>query len=412
MKRLYGRLDNVLIKALFLLLVLFLRVFASVYPWFSPFFINRKKSRLLFLEVLPKDNAGYYYRVQGWKEIAERRGFQVYTRFLQIDRHKFENHLENRRYFFLFYTLWKRFLQILDASKFDCIIVRRELLLYNDFGNLFLEKLLLRLNNRVILDFDDDISAAKREPRKVQSLVGKLFAENGNKFTDSLLLYPGFFPCSEYLKNKLKLVRPSIVDSQIAIIPTCVDYDKYDPKHYTEVIRPLTLGWIGGTRNLSQLDILHEHLNALIDKGYEFELLVISGREYAKRGASYKIRNVAWDPDSQINSIRQIDVGLMPLVDTPQTRGKCALKLLQYMGLGIPGVASAITVNCDIIDDGDNGWLVTNPDEWSQVLELVFLKRDKLPEIGVRAREKVMQHFTFRANEDQYFQLINHIIEN
>jgi hypothetical protein len=87
--------------------------------------------------------------------------------------------------------LIRRLPQVLIAPFYSCVVVRRELLLYNDYGNLFLDRLLLALNPRIVLDFDDDISAAKREPRQLTA-VGRLLRENPTKFGDSLRLYSSF----------------------------------------------------------------------------------------------------------------------------------------------------------------------------------------------------------------------------
>ena len=94
----------------------------------------------------------------------------------------------------LFYAayLLKRFPQCLTAPLYNCVVVRRELLQFNDYGDLFLERLLLALNRNVVLDFDDDIGAAKREPRPL-STFGRLLRENPTKFGDSLRLYPRLF---------------------------------------------------------------------------------------------------------------------------------------------------------------------------------------------------------------------------
>ncbi|MCB1023434.1 MAG: hypothetical protein KDB79_03535, partial [Acidobacteria bacterium] len=93
---------------------------------------------------------------------------------------------------FYLIPLFRRIWQVWSSRDYNTVIVRRELLQYNDYGNLFLERLLLKIHPNVILDFDDDISAAKKEPRKITSLFGRLMLENGSKFTDSLKLYKKF----------------------------------------------------------------------------------------------------------------------------------------------------------------------------------------------------------------------------
>src|SRR4029450_4729740 len=92
-------------------------------------------------------------------------------------------------------------------------------------------------------------------------------------------------------------------------------------------------------------------------------LLVISGQPYAPP-ASIEVENVPWDMRTHLNHLRRVDIGLMPLRDTPAGRGKCGFKLLQYMGLGIVSIATALTVNREIVDDGVNGFLVEPGEDW------------------------------------------------
>ena len=70
-----------------------------------------------------------------------------------------------------------RFFQVLSCISDDTVIVRRNLLIYNDYGNLFLDKLLLSFHPNVILDFDDDLSNNLKTGES-SSLFGKLLMEN------------------------------------------------------------------------------------------------------------------------------------------------------------------------------------------------------------------------------------------
>jgi glycosyltransferase involved in cell wall biosynthesis len=79
----------------------------------------------------------------------------------------------------------------------------------------------------------------------------------------------------------------------------------------------------------------------------------------------------------------------MPLPDDPWAAGKCGLKALQYMALGVPTIASPVGVNSEILSNGENGFLAETEDDWvaaiTSLLDDEGLRRD----LGRRGRDTV-----------------------
>jgi len=368
-----------------------------------PFFVKnskKEKNSIYYFSIFFPENAGYHWRVKKWADLLEQKRYNVFI-CQATNKKEFYGLLAINRTLFLIKYLHRRFWQVIASRKYETVIVRRELLFQNDYGNLFLEKLLLKIHPNTILDFDDDIAYAKKEPRKIDNFYAKVLQENGNKFLESITMYKRFFVGSNYLKKYVLEKNPS---AKIEVIPTCVDYEKYEAKKYDLDKEEIVFGWVGGNHNLFLLENIIEPLNKIAEK-HKISLLVISGRKYKNEKARFNIVNKQWSLETEIVDIKRMDIGLMPLLNTPRDKGKAGFKLIQYMGLGIVSVASAVTVNCDIVDDNKNGFLVFE-DDWSGVLSKVIEQKDEFSGIGKKAMSKIQNNYSFNSNLSQILSLL------
>lgn len=362
---------------------------------------NSKENSVLYLAAFFPENAGYQWRVQKWGNVLREKGYKVDIAVAN-SKELLQTYNANT-YRFLISFMRTRFRQVLIARKYETVIVRRELLLFNEYGNHFLEKLLRKMCTNVILDIDDDLSAAKRQPHAVTSLFGKILLEDGNSFRNSFQYYDRFFVASNYLKAYVQK-HGGVEESRIEVIPTCVDYDKYERKTYSKD-NVLRLGWIGSANNFQYLQHIEGHLNKLYRK-IPFEFIVIS-KDCAFEKAEFPVVYKNWSLESEVKDLQSIDIGLMPLNECKESMGKGGFKLIQYMGLGIVGVASAITINTEIVEDGVNSFLIHNDEEWIEVLQKLLSKEIDLEAIGRLARRKVDNNYTFEANKNCYLAQIN-----
>ena len=77
---------------------------------------------------------------------------------------------------------------------------------------------------------------------------------------------------------------------------------------------------------------------------------------------------VPWSAETEVEMMASARVGIMPLPDELFERGKCGFKLVQYMGVGLPAVASPVGENLYIVRDGRTGYLADSSDHWYQRL--------------------------------------------
>jgi glycosyltransferase involved in cell wall biosynthesis len=294
---------------------------------------------------------------------------------------------------------------IIKSRDYKNVVVRRRILLYNNYGNLFFEKLLRSAHPNIILDFDDDIAPIVNYEK---NLFQRLMLDRPLAFNESFKFYDSFIVGSNYLKELIIRRYSKANKSKIHVVPTCVDYEKYEKKLYTSNINntPIKFGWIGGNHNLYLLNPVIEALNN-ISKKFNFELIIISGVTNHNFQSNFPITYLKYDLSSEIDDLLKIDIGLMPLENDDISKGKCGFKLIQYMGLGIPGIASAITVNKEIVHDGINGWLVHDIEDWETILLKALNNISSIAVLGENARNTIKDNYSFISNINNYQKIFN-----
>jgi glycosyltransferase involved in cell wall biosynthesis len=100
----------------------------------------------------------------------------------------------------------------------------------------------------------------------------------------------------------------------------------------------------------------------------------------------------------------------MPLVDNEFQRGKCGLKLLQYMAAGLPVIASPVGVNTDIAKDA--GLLASHPAEWKQAIEHFATHPSAMKLLGLAGRKRCEQNFSLARWSSHLLQLFETICRN
>jgi glycosyltransferase involved in cell wall biosynthesis len=118
------------------------------------------------------------------------------------------------------------------------------------------------------------------------------------------------------------------------------------------------------------------------------------------------IQGQDWSAETEVSDLSDIDIGVMPLPDDEWARGKCGLKGLQYMALGIPTIMSPVGVNTEIIDDGVNGFLAGDEDEWLTKLTSLIESAELREKLGREGRETVEQRYSVRSQRERYLSLL------
>jgi len=250
----------------------------------------------------------------------------------------------------------------------DAVFVNRNLA----GRGIFLERRLLKSNPRVIFDFDDAIFVGPGER------VAELMCRNAAWVT------PGNDYLAEYARQ---------FTDRVTVVPTVIDTDRYPalPCHNRPLVR---VGWSGSDQSLPTT--LFPYLGMLRDlqKSFKFELVIVTNTRPILPVVDLEWRFHAWSAEDESRLGEKFDIGLMPLLDDHFQRGKCGLKLLQYMAAGLPTIASPVGVNRQITEPGVTGFLASTGTEWAQAIQNLISNPSLRIAMGAAGRQRCRNDYS------------------
>jgi len=189
---------------------------------------------------------------------------------------------------------------------------------------------------------------------------------------------------------------------RVEIFPSVVDLDRYLATP-TRKNRVFTIGWIGTPTTSKYLQLVCSALECVCRNKRACVTLVGSGH-VELRGVPTEVRD--WSENTEVASIRDFDVGIMPLPDEPWTRGKCGYKLIQYMACALPVVASPVGINRQIVDQGISGHLASTLEDWVRALSDLRDNRTRGEAMGKAGRIKVEKEYCLQVTAPRLLSLL------
>lgn len=265
-----------------------------------------------------------------------------------------------------------RIVEMTRRYRYDLVWIEKEALPWLPIS---MERWLLRAVPYV-LDFDDAVFHNYDRHRLwvVRRLLGRRL---DRLMAGARLVIAG----NEYLAERAVGAGAQWVEK----LPTAVELSRYSIAEPKSSSKPRIV-WIGSPTTVRYLMGLNETLATLANR-VPFTLRVIGGGAIHVPGVDLEI--VDWSAGTEVASIAECDVGLMPLEDSPWERGKCAYKLIQYMACGLPTVASPVGANLDVVIEGETGYFADNEDNWISRLEYLLRNPDVRKRLGENGRERV-----------------------
>jgi glycosyltransferase involved in cell wall biosynthesis len=177
----------------------------------------------------------------------------------------------------------------------------------------------------------------------------------------------------------------------LTVVPSLVDPDSYAPRVHSDDDEEFVIGWVGSPTTALYLRRLQGVLaEAVRTSRRPLRLLVVGGEPPPI--PDVEVETIAWSSSSERAALARMDVGVMPLPDTPWTRGKAAYKALVYMAAGIPVIADDVGVSSPTISDG--GLIVRNPEEWVVGLRTLEADEELRARLGAAGRARVEREYS------------------
>ncbi len=358
--------------------------------------------KILFIAAhRPDRSPSQRYRFEQYLDFLSRHGFQYDYSYLisAKDDHYFYSPGNWFRKFRIFLkSAIRRWRDAMRAGEYALVFVQREAFMT---GSVAFERRVKRSGAKLVFDFDDaiwnlDVSDANRK-------LGWL--KNPGKTAEIIALSDLVIAGNAYLADYAKHHNPR----NVVIIPTTINTDLYQRVAVPKQADKIIIGWTGSLTTIKHFEFALPFLRILKQKyGERIHIKVIGDPSYVNEELG--IRGMRWTSQTEILDLSDLDIGIMPLPDDEWTKGKCGLKGLQYMALGIPTIMSPVGVNTEIIQDGVNGFLASETQEWILKIERLMESEQLRKEIGEAARETVVKKYSVRAQENRYLEVLSALI--
>lgn len=355
---------------------------------------------LAIVPALYDTSPGQRFRLEQWEPILKEKGVQIEYAPFETERlrkvlyqkgHMLEKTLA------IVESFKKRWQEIKSLKAYDLIYVFREAAL---LGPPWFERRIANSGVPMVFDFDDAIFVPYKSPSNGYLSYLKFPQKTAEICKISTHVIAG----NQYLANyAIKY------NKNVTIVPTTIDTDKYHVAEKNDNKKTLTIGWSGSFSTVQHLNTIRSVFTELV-KTENFRLKVIGTPNYKIEGVN--VESIPWRAESEVEDLSEIDIGIMPLPNDEWSKGKCGLKALQYMALGIPTVCSPVGVNSTIIQDGENGFLANSKEEWIEKLKTLLHSAEIRNKLGLTGRKTVEEKYSAKVQAPRVYEIFRKLTKS
>jgi len=186
--------------------------------------------------------------------------------------------------------------------------------------------------------------------------------------------------------NAFLAARAAAFNPAVTVVPTCVDAARYriaaePPAENVDLV------WIGSRSTRKYLADALPCLAAAAQAVPTLRLKIVA--DFDLPGCGVATLPLAWREETEARELASAHIGIAPMRDDDWSRGKCALKVLQYMAAGLPVVSSDAGANAEAVAAGETGFLAKTPEEWAARIALLAGDAGLRRKMGEAGRRRV-----------------------
>jgi glycosyltransferase involved in cell wall biosynthesis len=286
-------------------------------------------------------------------------------------------------------SLKERLLIYRQLPFFDVVCIQRRLLSPFEFY------LVRSKSSRVLFDLDDAImyrSSSSSRPHSLSRWFKFRWIVRGS----DVVTVGNQFLKAEVLKADSR--------KKVFVLPTSIDINLYPKKKQVSDRQEIILGWIGTKGNLKYLKTLEPVFEILAHRFSNVKIKIVCDDFFDSQ--HLQVIKKPWKLEDENQDLISFDIGLMPLHDDLWSRGKCGLKIIQYLSVGVPAVCTPVGINCDIVQNGYNGFWATTPREWVDRITTLIENPDLRRRMGFHGIEAVEKEYSIAVTSEKFLNVL------
>jgi glycosyltransferase involved in cell wall biosynthesis len=190
------------------------------------------------------------------------------------------------------------------------------------------------------------------------------------------------------------------------VIPTCVDPIRYPLARHERDGADLV--WVGSSSTLRGLEAIAPLLNTVGAQVPGVRLKLVCDRFLHL--PSLPVVETPWSEATEAAEIAAADIGISWVPDDPWSRGKCGLKVLQYMAAGLPVVTNPVGVHPEMVLHGQTGFLASGEADWVEAIRTLAADRALRREMGAAGRKLVEERYGVEVGARLWLNLIDGLL--